>query len=401
MARQKLIILPKLCNCNGDPKKQWFVYYSCRDPRTGKMVRFRHYDGFTELSENARIEHGKQLIEMFSVRLRAGWTPFTDDKQSIYNDHLDYKTVAEMYGSRRSGNNSIRKLTSMYIDTIIGGVRHSTYLTYKSKLRIFVLWLEREGVAMNDVATIDNKLISLFFRYLIDERVLSRESIGNYAELLVNLFVYFKKENLILYNPVFDIPACNRINDQAPRPIQRDDIDIFKKEIQKDPELWLAVQFEFYCGMRPGHEIIGMKIKDIDYLVGTVHIDREHSKNGKDRMVTIPRQFLEIIKNIYQLHKYNREYYIFGKGGHPGLLPIGKNKLSYKFKKIREKLKMPIEYKLYSWKHTGAIEADDANIPHKDISSHLGHGNMSTTDIYFRNKKVQVSKAIRDNYPTL
>jgi integrase len=401
MARQKLIILPKLCSCGGDPDKQWFIYYSCRDPHTGKMVRFRHYDGFTGIPVFARMEHAQELIEMFSARLKSGWTPYANDTQAIYNDHIDYKTVAEMYGRRRSGNNTIRLWTSRYLDSIIQGVRHSTYLTYKSKLRIFILWLERENIALNDITTIDNKVIISFFKYLIDERILSHESIGNYTELLANLFLYFKKNKLILYSPVFDIPVCNRINDQAPRPIQRDDIEAFKKEIQKDPELWLAVQFEFYCGMRPGHEIREMKVKDIDFLSGTVHIGRQTAKIEKDRIVTIPKQFLETIKQGYQLQQFNREFYVFGKEGHPGPVSIGKNKFGYKFRKIRVKLNMPVEYKFYSWKHTGAIEADEANIPHKDISMHLGHGNMSTTDIYFRNKKVQVSKAIRDNYPTL
>jgi integrase len=401
MARQKLIILPKLCNCNEDPDKQWFVYYSCRDPRTGKMVRFRHYDGFTGTPVHTRIEHAKELIEIFSARLRSGWTPFTDDTQAVYNDHIDYKTVAELYGSRQSGNNTVRLWTSRYLDSIIQGVRHSTYLTYKSKFRIFILWLEREHVVMNDIATIDNKLIVMFFQYLLDERKLSHESIGNYTELLINLFSYFKKQKLIPYNPVFELPVCNRINDQAPRPIQREDIEVFKKEIRKDPELWLAVQFEFYCGMRPGHEIRELKIKDIDYLAGTIYINRENAKAVETRIVTIPKQFLDVIRNTYQLQTFNREYYIFGKGGHPGPVAIGKNKLSYRFRKIRIKLEMPVEYKFYSWKHTGAIEADEANIPHKDISNHLGHSNMSTTDIYFRNKKAKVSKAIRDNYPTL
>lgn len=401
MARQKLIILPKLCNCGGDPAKQWFIYYSCRDPHTGKMVRFRHYDGFTDLPVQGKIEHAKQLIEMYSTRLRSGWTPYTNDTEAIYTDHIDYKTIADMYGKRRSGNNTIRLWTSRYLDSILQGVRHSTYLTYKSKLRIFVLWLEREHVAMNDIATIDNKLISLFFQYLIDERKLSRESISNYTELLVTLFAFFIKEKLIIYNPVFDIPVCNRINDQAPRPIQREHFEAFKKEIQKDPELWLATLFEFYCGMRPGHEIREMKIKDIDYLVGTVHIGRQNAKAEVDRMVTIPKQFLEIIKTVYQLQKCNREYYVFGKGGIPGPVCIGKNKLSRKFRIIRTRLNMPYEYKFYSWKHTGAIEADEAGMPFKDISLHLGHNDITTTSIYFRNKKVQVSKAIRDNYPTL
>jgi integrase len=62
---------------------------------------------------------------------------------------------------------------------------------------------------------------------------------------------------------------------------------------------------------------------------------------------------------------------------------------------------MPHEYKVYSWKHTGAVEADEANIPFKDISLHLGHTSMRTTDYYFKNKKVRLSKAIRDNFPDI
>ena len=100
--------------------------------------------------------------------------------------------------------------------------------------------------------------------------------------------------------------------------------------------------------------------------------------------------------------KLDRNWYIFGVGGKPGPKPIDKNKFSRKFKAIREKLGMPDQYKWYSFKPTGMIEADDTGvIPFKDISMHVGHLNPSTTSIYFRNKKPQVSKAIRDNYPTL
>ncbi len=35
--RQKVIILPKLYNYNGDLSKKWFVFYSYRDPSNGKM----------------------------------------------------------------------------------------------------------------------------------------------------------------------------------------------------------------------------------------------------------------------------------------------------------------------------------------------------------------------------
>lgn len=400
MDRQKLIILPKLCNCKNVPDKQWFVYYSVRDPRTGKMVRFRHYDGFADLSVKARIEHAKQLIDHYTSRLRSGWTPFADDIKTIYTDHIDYKTVAEMYGTKRSANNNIRVWISKFLEDIQPGIRHTTYITYQSKIRIFVLWLEREKIALNDISTISNQVINQFFRYLIDDRKLSKISIGKYTELLTNAFEFFRKQKLIPFNPVFDLPPCNRINDQAPRPISRIDIEAFKKEIMKDSELWLAVMFEYYCALRPGHEIREMKIKDLDLVAGTVRVTRERAKNHRERIVTIPLQLLQELRS-YNLQSYNREFYVFGKGGLPGPVHIGKNKLNYKFNKIRTKLKMPREYKFYSWKHTAAVELDDNQIPLMDISRHYGHTSISITNEYMKNKKAGVSTAIRDKYSTL
>jgi integrase len=218
--------------------------------------------------------------------------------------------------------------------------------------------------------------------------------------MLARAFDYFKKQQLIMINPVYDIPPCNRINDQTPRPIQRYDIEIFKKAIT-DPELLFGLKFMFYCGMRPGHEIRELKLKRIDFFAGTIHVTGELAKNHKDRIVTIPRQFLKELRQS-GLQKLPREWYVFGVGGKPGPKPIDKNKFARKFKKIREDLGMPTEYKWYSWKHTGMIEADNTGkIPFEEISKHVDHADLSTTAEYFKNKKPQVSRAIREEYPTL
>lgn len=394
--RQKMIILPKL-NHSG---KQWFVYYSCRNPKTGKMQRFRHYDGFTGKSDQEKLIHAQQLQELFSSRLRTGWSPFTDDVEVIYNDHIDYKTVADLYGTRRSGNNTIRVWISKFLESLESTVSLATYQTYQSKFRIFLLWLEKEKVAGNDLVTFDNKLILEFFSFLINVRKLSGISIQKYSQNLTALFEYCKYHKMILINPVYDVPKCNRINDQTPRPIMRADIEVFKKEIRKYPELWLATQFEFYCSLRPGHEIREMKIKDIDFIAGTIRVTRRRAKTRIERIITIPYQLLEELRSLH-LQDCNKEFYVFGRGGVPGTTSIGKNKLRFKFAAIRKKLNMPLEYKFYSWKHTGLVEADEAGIPIKAISNQAGHSSINTTNIYFRNKRPAVSKAVKNSWPDL
>jgi integrase len=398
--RQKLVILPKLNNCAGDTEKQWFVYYSVRNPRTGKMSRFRVYDGFTDLTTEERYRHAQQLIETYSTRLKQGWTPFKDDSEAIYTDHVEYNTVAEIYGNKRKSNNTLRRWISQLQEETKDGIRGTTRTTYRSKYRIFVLWMESQGFGDNDLSCIDNAIMIKFFRYLIDVRKLSGKSVRYYRMMLARAFDYFKKQQLIMINPVYDIPPCNRINDQTPRPIQRYDIEIFKKAIT-DPELLFGLKFMFYCGMRPGHEIRELKLKRIDFFAGTIHVTGELAKNHKDRIVTIPRQFLKELRQS-GLQKLPREWYVFGVGGKPGPKPIDKNKFARKFKKIREDLGMPTEYKWYSWKHTGMIEADNTGkIPFEEISKHVDHADLSTTAEYFKNKKPQVSRAIREEYPTL
>ncbi len=60
MSRQKLLILPRLHAYDGDLAKQWFVFYSFRDPSTGKMKRFRIYGGFSQLqTEKEKLQHGQ------------------------------------------------------------------------------------------------------------------------------------------------------------------------------------------------------------------------------------------------------------------------------------------------------------------------------------------------------
>jgi integrase len=399
--RQKLVILPKLNDCHGDTDKQWFVYYSVRNPRTNKMERFRIYDGFTGLSGEEKRRHAMQLIEVYSARLKTGWTPFKDDSKALYTDQIEYRTVADMFGQKRKANNTFRRWISQLLEEEQAGIRGTTLTTYRSKYRIFTLWLEKNGHGDNDLTCIDNKVMITFFKYLIDTRKLSGKSIRYYKMILAHAFEYFRKQKLIMINPVYDIPPCNRINDCTPRPIQRPDIKLFKKAMLKDPELTLGMKFMYYCGMRPGHEIRELQIKEIDFIAGTIHVIRGNAKNGRERIVTIPRQFLDEIRRL-GLQKLDRNWYIFGVGGKPGPKPIDKNKFSRKFKAIREKLGMPTEYKWYSWKHTGMIEADDTGvIPDKDISTHVGHADLATTSKYFRNKKPQVSKAIRDHYPTL
>ena len=104
MKRKKIVILPKLNDAGGNLSKKWFVYYSVRDPRTDKMERFKDHVGLSHPDESVRRERADKIIQELTVKLKKGWTPFLDDTEAIYEDQLQYKHVADIYGTQKAAN---------------------------------------------------------------------------------------------------------------------------------------------------------------------------------------------------------------------------------------------------------------------------------------------------------
>lgn len=398
-----MVILPRLNDCGGVLEKKWFVFYSVRDPRNDKMQRFKSYEGLHLHKDVASREKAAQeLIKELSDKLKRGWTPFNDDKTVIYEDQLQYKTITDLYGKKRSVNTTFRLYASKYIELKKEEmlVEESTISTYASKLRIFSEWLAAKHDAI-DVTAIDNKMILAFFSYLINVQNLSNNTIYDYRQILSAVFEYIKRNGKIIENPVYNIPRGHD-KDLAPRPVAEFDIETFRDAISvSDPQLWMAIEFETYCFLRPGKELRLLKIRDIDFARGLINVDRFRSKTNRERHATVPRHFLLKLRNVYKLQDYDKDFFVLGNEYKPGPTCLGKNNLKNRFNTFRKRLNMPYTYKLYSWKHTGNSLALDSNISMYALRDQNGHSSVQITEIYTKNKLGTVSKEIQDNFPNL
>ena len=134
--------MPQLKDCGGDLNKKWYVEYSLRNPQTGEMKRFRHYDGFSELkSITERRVHAEKIIAEIKLKLEKGNDPFSD-KTITYQDELIYQMTASRWGKEREAVICARTYLSEFLVMKETELAHSSYQTYKSKLRIFCEWLE-------------------------------------------------------------------------------------------------------------------------------------------------------------------------------------------------------------------------------------------------------------------
>jgi len=403
MKQHILIKLPVIFDSGGDLSKNWFIEFYARNPRTGKMERQRFYKEINKYHTlKERRAAAEKMRQYWTDKLKAGWSPFIDDTV-IYDDNLEYQTYIKNYRKIKSTNGTLRFYASKYLDSIKNEVEGTTISTYRSKLRLFDAWLEGERINQVDISAINQAVLSKFMDFIINKRKLSKVSVDNYRILIRSLFEYIRKDKARkhLINPCFDLPGTKRVNDSAAYPIYEDDITTFKDYIfKKDPQLWLVISFEYYCFLRPRKEIRFLKLSDIDFGRGMIHVREEIAKTDK-RWVTIPKTFMKLIRETYQLHIYPRNYYVIGKKGIPGPDHVSINNLSNRFVKYRKKLNMPEIYKLYSWKHTGNSRADKAGIPRQEIQVQNGHTTLATTEGYMRNIGVIQSTNILDKFPEL
>ena len=142
---------------------KWYLYFSVRDPRTGKLCPVKIEKGFRKcVSIEEKREHGRILIKEFTEKLKKGWTPWDKD-EFIYEDQIQYKNVSKSFGYKRKSKGSVRMFASNFLNYKKQSVKPKTYSSYQSKMRIFIMWLENNNYAEYDLTAISNKIIIDFF----------------------------------------------------------------------------------------------------------------------------------------------------------------------------------------------------------------------------------------------
>lgn len=395
MKREVLFTLPEVYDAGGDLSKSWLIIFSVPNPQTGAMERVRKAKGINKFHTlKERYAAANKMKKYWLEKLQSGYNPFIDSNK-IYSDNLQFQTAISKYYHAKSKNGTFTFYASKYLDKISTEVDpEGTLPTYRSKFRMFAAWLISSNMADHDVSVITQPVMEQFFNHLIKEKELSKNSVMKYEQLLFKVFEYIRKERKTAFNPVIDMPRTNRINDQTPRPISKKQMKLLKKVLKnRDPQLLLASEFEYYCSIRPGNEMRNLRIGDIDLYRGTIDVSRIRAKTRKARTITIPNVFLEKLEKI-NIDAFDVNFYVFSRNQQPGPVKLGKNNMRQRFRKIREELGLPWLIKFYSMKHTGNIDARNAGISTEAIQDQNGHASIKTTEVYLNNRSPKKHKEV-------
>lgn len=126
----------------------------------------------------------------------------------------------------------------------------------------------------------------------------------------------------------------------------------------------------YACGLRVS-EVINLKIKDIDSKRMIINIIQ--SKGRKDRIIKLPYNLLQILRQYYKEYKPT-EYLFNGQ----------KNSLKYSTESCNKIVKkyLGYEYHFHILRHSYATHMLENNVDLRFIQKSLGHKSSKTTEIY-------------------
>lgn len=390
MKREVEIILPEL-------KDGKYIEYKVYNAGSDKLERFRIYKGFAKLKSSREVEiHAEKLIDRYSDKLRSGWRPWSAETV-IYRDEFTYNTEQANFGNKRKDSFHVRRYASLFFAELKSRkLAKKSEQTYQSKIRMFLMWAEKQGYDKLRPGEISNSIIKDFFNHLISID-LDRSTIANYRIILFKLFEFCRKSKVINTNPVFEIVIPARKKDFAARPLLDCDVEkILSEAAKKNPQFLLACLFQLLCCCRP-KELRFIKIKDVDLYNANLFIGNEGGKTGA-RNVQMPNILIEICTQM-NIYSYDRDFYLFGNGGEPGTEKLPINKLGDEFRGIRKKLRLPTTYKFYSFKHTGAGKLLESGATVIEVMKLLGHTSLESTIHYIHRHFGEKSEKVTNFYP--
>ena len=364
---------PKINDYNGDLKSRWYVYFSYKNPKTGKMQRMNNiYGGANRYKTKAErysvLRLYKKRLEYF---LNRGYNPFGDNS-NLHEHYLEQKqkivqvvnegnTVKEN-NIKNTASKPIKKSkkitetkSSLTVDAAFekaielktNVVGTKTLEDYKTRLKSLKRWLKKEHKAIKYIDDIEKKHI---LQYLNEVQLKSSaRNRNNYRTVFSSIFQLLEDNEIIERNFVQSIKQLKSKPQIHKTYTEKEQVSIFKHLEETDPILLLYIKFISYNFLRPV-EVCRLKIKDVDlqertlkYASKTKHLQTKLIpdilfEELPDLTNCKPDDFLFTPKQIggkWNASEINRRTY-FGK----------------RYKKVKQELGFSDDYTMYSFRHT-------------------------------------------------
>jgi integrase len=406
LSQKKQYSNPKIYTAGGDLSKRWYVYFSFRNPATGKLQRVKNIYGKANTFKNKEdrlymlTTYRKNLLKL----LKQGYNPFEDNTE-LYQKHTSAvekskqpvappKKVAPSIELKKEEKLSSPAKSMGVLEAFDYAlslkeklVSPRTLKDYRYKGEHFIKWL---GKAYPDISTMGqlNKRVLQEFLNSILIRTSARNR-NNYRVDLSSLFQTLEDNDIIPSNFIKKIPVLKSNPKRNKTYTSQRQEEIFAYLEEKDPTLLLFIKFISYNFLRP-IEVCRLRIKDIDL---TNKVIRFKAKNSPLKTKIIPQL---LIDELPDLSGYDSEAFLFtseGLGMHCDTTETNRrNYFSKRFKKVVKKhFNLGKNYGLYSFRHTyitklyrSLVKNSSPHVAKSNLMLITGHSSMGALEKYLR-----------------
>lgn len=399
LSQKKNFTAPKIYTAKGDLSKRWYVYFSFRNPKTGKLKRITPFYGDTNKykSKEERLEaltiYRKTLLKLLNL----GYNPFEDNTE-LYNKLNSKKEAPELNKDVNSLKQNIttdeensgmpiKEAFEFSLNIKRQLLSKTTTRGYQNRVDSFIKWLNENTPEVKTVNQLNKKVVSAFLNDILQRT--SARNRNNYRTDLSSLMQVLEDNNIIQVNFIKKIPVLKSTPERnKPYSLETQEA-IFKHLENKDPILLLYIKFISYNFLRP-IEVCRLKVKNIDIVNRTIQFK---AKNSPLKTKIIP----EILWNdLPDLSAMDKESMLFS----PDKIGViwdtaiinKRNYFSKRFKKmVKDHFNLGADYGLYSFRHTyitklyrALVKASSPFEAKSKLMLITGHASMTALEKYLR-----------------
>jgi integrase len=388
---------PKIYSAKGDLSKRWYVYFSYRDPVSGKLKRqtpiYSNANKFKTKEErlSVLVTYRKALLKL----LKQGYSPYADNKEVLSN----FKENKSQFSPVNQQTNSTelykaKEPVMSFKEAFAFGLKQkeklindTTRRSFENRLKNFTKWVEENLPDITGIDEISKKVVSQFLSDVLERT--SPRNRNNYRADLSSIMQVLFDNDIIKANIIKQIPVLKAIPERNKTYTQDKQEEIFEYLDEKDSNLLLFIKFISYNFLRP-IEVCRLRVGDIDVKNKTVKFK---AKNSPMKTKIIPDLLL---KELPDLSKMKKDYYLFTPNEIGGEWETAlENKRDYYSKRFKRVVKnhfgLGKDYGLYSFRHTyitklyrHLVKESSPFEAKSKLMLITGHSSMSALEKYLR-----------------
>ncbi|SEA95019.1 Site-specific recombinase XerD [Flavobacterium gillisiae] len=400
--------------------KSWYLYYSCRNPKTGFLVRQPNIkNGVNKLKTAAeRFNYLEKLKIDLVYLLEKGFNPYTENEdleakifgKSTNEQSEPIRSTISIEESIPKKENDvaetqenilcIREAFEFGLKLKKSSIGKTSYSGLQGRIKRFLTWMDEDnGASANSISTLSKKSIINYLNFvLINSSARNRNNTKADLSSLIQTLVdnELMKENFVSsINTLKSAPERNKTYSVT------QETDILSYLEANDKILLLFIQFITYNFLRPV-EVCRLRISDLD-LEGKKLFVR--AKNKAVKVKIIPQKLIDLLPDLCNARP---DHFLFTPTEIGGEWETEENNrrdyFSKRFKEVKDHFNLDKNYGLYSFRHTSITnlykEFSRTLTPYETKSRLMqitGHQTMEALEKYLRD----IDAALPEDYSHL